>query len=330
MNSSRLAVVADALDNLTQTLLPLAFLRANYEAISKARGATQSFSWPDFMDLGAFALELDAAFLSPALSNLTLRLRSAVVAAVYLEQHLSGLPDATGLGLAFSIHHGIPLELLTDSHYEEFMQAFLGIGNTSATALLMSAGGTHYGYLDGKGDDVFFRFNPDASTTFSLRLDSIQEYDEDFDLYLYDRNLNELQVSEGYTSTEFMEYNFVAEEAYYIRVHSYADPDIVDGLGAFSLTVIPASGIDPALVAVFIVAIILIALIVICIVASTRRRWQRRYERSSAYYRQPTSASATYSAPPPSPASAGFCTNCGAPLPVGTLRCPSCGHALDR
>jgi hypothetical protein len=263
------------------------------------------------------------------LANLSLILQEAVVAAVKQEQHLLGLPGATGLGLAFSTHHGISLELTADTSYEDFMQAFEGIGNTSASALPLSGTGTHYGYLDGKGDDVYFRFTPDTSTVYALRLDSIQEYDEDFDLYLYDSGLNELRVSEGYTSTEFIEYNCVAEEVYYIRVHSYADPDIVDGLGAFSLSVLPASWIDPVLLALLIVAIIVIVLVVVCAVAATRQGWLRRWESGSTYIRQSTTASAPLSAPPPSTGSTGFCSNCGAPLPTGAQHCPSCGHQQD-
>jgi hypothetical protein len=329
VNGSRLVGVASALDNLTLTLLPLTSLRANYEAICEAYGATQNFIWPDFVDLADFALQLDAAFLSAALSNSSLRLRTAALAAVYFEQHLSGLPDATGLGLAFSTHGGIPLELLTNTHYEEFMQAFQGLGDSSATALTMSTGGTHYGYLDGEDDDVFYRFTPDASTTFSLRLDSMREYDEDFDLYLYDGYLNLLEASEGYTSTEYVEYNFVAKEVYYIRVHSYADSDIEFGLGAFRLTVLSVLAIDPVLVALFIIAIVVIILIVVCIVRTTRHGWLGRWERSSVQPRQPAGTPATSSTPSTSTSRAGFCTNCGAVLPMGVLRCPSCGHPVD-
>jgi hypothetical protein len=280
VNGSRVSEAAGALDFLIHALLTSTNLRDNYESMCAARGATQSFSWPDFMDLGDFAWQLHAALLSAALSDSALILQTAAAAAVYREQHLAGLPGATGLGLAFSTHHGTPLELLTDTSYEEFMQAFEGIGNTSAAALPLSSAGTHYGYLDGKGDDVYFRFTPDTSTVFTLRLDSIQEYDEDFDLYLYDSSLNELRASEGYTSTELIEYNCVAEEAYYIRVHSYADPDIVDGLGAFRLTVLPASWIDPVLLAILIIAIIVIVLVVVCAVAAARQGWLRRWEGS--------------------------------------------------
>lgn len=329
VNGSRSTEAAGALNNLVHALLTSTTLRNNYESICAARGATQSFSWPDFMDLGDFALQLRSALLNAALSNLSLILQEAVAATVQREQHLSGLPGATGLGLAFSTHRGISLELLADTSYEEFMRAFDGIGNTSATALPISSAGTHYGYLDGKGDDVYFRFTPDTSTVYTLRLDSIQEYDEDFDLYLYDSSLNELRASEGYSSTELIEYNCVAEEVYYIRVHSYADPDIVDGLGALRLTVLPAFWIDPVLLAFLVIAIIVIILVVVCAVAATRQGRLRRWESSSTYTRHPATAAATLSAPPPSTSNPGFCTNCGAPLPTGAQRCPSCGHEQD-
>lgn len=329
VNGSRTIQVVGALDFLMHALLTSTTLRNNYESICAARGATQSFSWPDFMDLGDFALHLRTALLSTALSNSALILQTAAAAAVYCEQHLAGLPGATGLGLAFSTHHGIPLDLLTDASYEEFMQAFEGIGNTSATAVFLSGTGTHYGYLDGEGDDVYFRFTPGTSDVFTFRLDTLQEYDEDFDLYLYDSNLNELRASEGYTSSEFIEYNCVFQEVYYLRVHSYADPDIIDGLGAFSLTILPASWIDPVLLAILVIAIIVIILVVVCAVAATRQGWLRRWETGSTYIRRSTTASAAFSAPPPSTSSAGFCSNCGAPLSTGAQHCPSCGRKQD-
>jgi hypothetical protein len=329
VNGSRVVEVAGALDFLIHALLTPAALRNNYESICAARGATQSFSWPDFMDLGDFALQLRPALLSAALSNSALILQKAAAAAVYREQHLTGLPGATGLGLAFSTHHSIPLELITDTSYEDFMRAFEGIGNTSATAFSLSGLGSHYGYLDGKDDDVYFRFTPSAPDVLTFRLDTLQMYDEDFDLYLYDSNLNELRASEGYTSTEFIEYNCVYGEVYYIRVHSYADPEIVDGLGAFRLTILPASWIDPVVLGILVIAIIVIVLLVVCAVAAARQGWLRRWETGPTYTRRSPSASAAFPALPPGTGRAGFCSNCGATLPAAAQRCPSCGHEQD-
>jgi hypothetical protein len=321
------AQVAGALNNLVQPLLIPATLRECYETICKARGATQSFDWADFMDLGDFALQLHTALGSGTLANLSLILYDAVLSAVSHEQHLSGLPGATGLGLAFSTHYGIPLALLADTSYEQFMWAFEGVGNTSANWLPISGAGIHYGYLDGKGDDVYFRFSTSSSAVLTFGLDPMQVYDEDFDLYLYDSGLNLLRASEGYTSTEFIEYNCVAAEVYYIRVHSYNDPDIENGLGAFTLTILPASWIDPTMLAILVIAITVIALVTVCAVAASRQSRMRRWERSSAYTQH--SATATYSPAPPRTGNPGFCTNCGAPLPAGVQRCPSCGHERD-
>ncbi len=328
IQASKVKAVAIALDNFSEALLPTNTLRTYYEAICHARGLTQSFGWPDFMDLGDFATEVSLLILDPTIAGLAQNLSIKAQAAVFSEQHLLGVPDATGLGIAFSTHSSVPLDLLTDTDYEAFMTAFLAEAETSSNSITITDSEIHYGYLEGEGDTVYFRFTPLTSNNYNVRLDAMQEYDEDFDLYLYDEDGYELDSSESIYSSETIQYNFIAGETYYIVAYSYIGTGITFGVGAFSLTVTPSLLIDVVTIAILLGAIAVIIIIVYFIwrAYSRRRRQLHSWQAETAYspYGKPTSTQPQTT--PPGTITTGFCSYCGASLPQGAEFCPNCGH----
>jgi hypothetical protein len=328
IQGSKVEGVAIALDEFTEALLQSTALSTYYEAICHARGLSQSFGWPDFMDLGDFATEASLLIQDITLAGLAQNLSSQTLAAVHFEQHLTGDPGATGLGIAFSTHYSIPLNLITDTHYEEFMTAFLAEAETSSDSILVTDSGTHYGYLEGETDSVYFRFVPEVSNTYTLQLDSMQEYDEDFDLFLYDDEGYEIDSSESIYSSETIQYNFVAGETYYIRAYSYSGSSILFGLGAFSLTITSSSILNLNTIAIILGVIAVIIIIVFCIWRSYSRKQRQvhSWQEEPGYSPYGKPASTQPQTPTPSSGFAGFCSYCGAAIPEGAAFCPNCGH----
>ncbi len=328
IDTSKLDIVAEALDNLTLSLLPHSSIVNYYSAISQARGQTQSFAWPDFMDLAHFAQQIDATIIDPTISEAALTLSSLAIAAVSSEGHLSGLPSATGLAIAFSTHASLSLELLSDTHYEDFMTEFKSIGEAYATTELgLTQAGIYYGYLDGEDDDVYYRFQPDTSSQFSIQMNGMQQgYDDDFDLYIYDYTHTELDSSVSSDSQESVQYNCIQGNTYFIRIRSYPSQSIVDGLGAFSLTISTGATTDPMFL--FILAgaaiVIVVTIIIIVVILSLRRRQSRHDWQNGLAYSGTSSASSSVSEP--STSTTPFCTYCGATLPSSARYCPNCGH----
>ncbi len=327
IQASKIGDVAVALDSFTDALLPTTTLSTYYEALCNARGLAQTFGWPDFMDLADFAAKASLLIQDPTISNLAQDVSTKAQAAIHFEQHLSGDADATGLGIAFSTHYSIPLDLTTDTNYEDFMNAFLDKAGTSSDSILITDGGTHYGYLDGYYDSVFYRFVPEVSGTYTLRLESIKEYDEDFDLFLYDNEGYEVDASQSVYSSETIQYNFVAGETYYIEAYSYPGASVIFGLGAFSLVV--SLNI---LTNVFIIAIIAVAIVIVIIIVffvwrlySQKRQRPHSWQTETAYspYGKPVETQPTRT--PPIADTRGFCVYCGASMPEGAAFCPNCG-----
>lgn len=273
LNTTRVTHVIGWLDTLIDQLLEPSFLELNYEGICASRGATLYFKQPDFIDLGAFAYQLSQILIDPQLQFLSYNITLAVLYTIVFEQHLGGLPGASGLAINFSNHSSVPLILLNDIRYRDFITAFTAIGETQNTSIPVYHPLTYWGYLDGKNDSVYYTFHPQVSTLFTLHLAAMQPYDEDFDLYLYDSNMNLLTRSVELDSTETLQHNFVAGNVYYIRVWSYLREDISHGLGAFTLRIDQGAIVNPISLIVLGGSIVgFIAMIFLIVVFLRRRR----------------------------------------------------------
>ncbi|MFW9831140.1 MAG: clostripain-related cysteine peptidase [Candidatus Thorarchaeota archaeon] len=333
ISSIELNSVANALDDLVDYFASSSTqLEAYYEYICQVRGNTQSFDWPDFMDLGSFAEEIIALSIDSTLISYATALQSAVTAAVEAEAHLSGLPDATGLGLAFSTHGSYSLDLLSATSYESFMTSFCAIGSSTSSYLEIDGIGIHYGYLDSEGDSVYYQFTPTSSGMTTIRLSSMQVYDEDFDLYVYDEGWNEIASSLGYDSEEQVAVNLVANSIYYIEVYSYTS-GYSEGLGSFTLIFQGAGGLFPIppmmlLILAFSILVIITIIVIITMMKRRRRITELPEERTYSYvdprYRAPESEATPFRADTVQK----ICNRCGATNPSSAAFCAYCGSRI--
>ncbi|MFX1475415.1 MAG: clostripain-related cysteine peptidase [Promethearchaeota archaeon] len=209
VDTNAIDTVAQRLDDLTTALLPESNLQTYFESLCIARAATQSYVVPFYTDLGDFAAEtILSATEHLHIATLAQHLQHDVDQSVIFEGHFSGVRDSTGLGFGFTTYGSLPLALLADTQWDEFMSAFCAIGETPATAPLLRANyGVRHGYLDGKTDEFYFLFTPTSAGTFTFRIESAWGIDEDLDFYLYDAGMNELVSSATTdTSTEVISY----------------------------------------------------------------------------------------------------------------------------
>ena len=326
--TSSIGQVATALDNLAQALLPQSNILSHYEEICLARAGTQSFGYPKFVDLGGFAEQIATVIQDSTIQSAAQALQTQCTASVVYEEHLLGVPGATGMSITFASYlSSVTVDLADDTQWDEFMEDFLEIGSTSETLLQITEEGTHYGYLEGEGDVFRFKLVPEISFTATIILESLQNGDEDFDLYLLDAEGSVLDYSNSFGSTEAVQYSFVAGNTYYIHVESYASDDIDYGLGVFRLTIGQGTlnALMPLLMvaAIALIVIVLIILLVVCLV----RRRPRPEEPS--YYPAPAPPS-----PPPGPEAppgggVTFCPYCGTAIPPGASYCPVCGSRVS-
>jgi hypothetical protein len=212
------------------------------------------------------------------------------------------------------------------------MTEFKSIGDAyTTTELSLTQAGTYYGYLDGEDDDVYYRFQPDTSSQFSIQMNVMQEgYDDDFDLYIYDNTFTELDSSITGASRETVQHNCIQGNSYFIRVRSYPSQSIVDGLGAFSLTLTHGATTDP--IFLFILAgaavVIIVTVILVVVIVQLRRRRSRHDWQNGLVYGGSSSTNSSVSEPSSSPTS--FCSYCGAALPLRAQYCPNCGHVKNQ
>jgi hypothetical protein len=300
---------------------------ANYQEISAARGLTQQFNLPYYIDLGSFAYQLARFVQNITFQQFAGNLSQSVQTAISYHLALSGLPGATGLALNFNEYEVVPLTLLTDSAFEEFLTNFLSLGKTAATSIIALTLGPLTGYLDGKDDSVYYRFMPQISVEHTITLSAFQSTDEDFDLYLYDSYLNLLTRSVGLTSDEALQWVLIPGRLYYIRVYSSPGVDITNGLGSFEVQISPGSPIDPASVVLQIGVIITILCIISLVLYILWRNWERitraieRYRvRRMARRLQSEATTETLT----STGTGGACVECDEELPKGARFCPNC------
>ncbi|MFX1582618.1 MAG: clostripain-related cysteine peptidase [Promethearchaeota archaeon] len=302
-----------------------------YSAISKARGLTQQFIVPHYIDLGEFAHQLHTQVLNSEFKNYAGNLSLSVQEAVLYHKHLSGAPGASGLGINFDYYDPVFLSLRNDTAYDDFLTKFLTIGETQETTILTLSLGPFAGYLDGKGDSVYYRFTPEIAAEHVIVTSAYQPGDNDFDLYLYDSNWNVLTRSVGLTSEETVQWALVPGLIYYLRVYSTDRSEISSGLGVFEVQISPNTPINPATIVLQIGIIIAIICIVAVILVSIWRNWNR-IQRAIERYRLRRMAkriqqeASLESGTTPAQAK---CSKCEAMLPADAKFCPNCGETFE-
>jgi hypothetical protein len=303
-----------------------------YSAISTARGLTQQFNIPKYIDLGGFAHQLYTQIPIPGFKNYAGNLSLSIQEAVLYNKHLSGAPGASGLSINFDYYEPVLLSLRNDTAYDDFLIKFLTIGETQYTTILTLSLGPFAGYLDGKGDSVYYRFSPEIAAEHTIVISTFQSLDEDFDLYLYDSNWNVLTRSVGLSSDEAVQWALVPGPVYYIQVYSSDRPEISSGLGSFEVEIVPNSPINPATFALQIGIIVFIICLVAFVIYVIWRNWHRikhaieRYrlrriaKRIQQEAEQEAGTTSTHTK----------CSKCDSQLPEDAKFCPNCGETFDK
>ena len=297
-----------------------------YSQISTARGFAQQFSIPYYIDLGALSQQLAIWVPNPTFRNFAGNLSLSIQTAISYHQHLSGIPSATGLGINFDYYEPIPLSLLDDTAYEDFLAYFLTLGETESNALVTLSFGPKAGYLEGKGDSVYYQFSTSIGAQHTISITAYQDVDEDFDLYLYDNNLNILTRSVGLSSDEVIQWALIPGQLYYIRVYSSPRSDITYGLGSFEFLITPSSTINPADLVLQVGIIISVVFIIIFIIYLIWRNWDR-IKRAVERYRIKRMAQRLQSEAvlePDIQPTATACVKCGELMPEDARFCPNC------
>jgi hypothetical protein len=296
-----------------------------YDQVCQALSTTQSFTSPEFVDLGGFAAGLVNSFdPGSILHGRALNLRNAVNYCVINESHLSASPGATGLSIFTSDYGGNQLELAFRTQWDEFITIFLDFGESILTPCSVTPIGTHYGYLDRASDSVFYEFTPTTSGSYTIDLASAWTYyDTDFDLYLYDSSYNEIARSLSPDSTEQVSLYLSAGSTYFIEVYSY--PSYVEA-GVFLLTFYDGSGpttpFNPTLLGLLFGGIFISIIIVLVIVLAAKRRSTPTPDPSARLNKLQATTTTTQSFR--------FCPYCGGLLPQPAQYCPSCGASTTR
>lgn len=329
VNTTQITSIANWFNQTVNELLTPLTLQQHYSSISAARGATQQFSIPNFIDLDCFAYQLSQQILDRNVQNPTVNLSLAIQSAVLYNLRMQGLPCANGLAINLANYEPIPLSLLNDTRYQEFIFNFQTIGETVDTAIISLISGPLRGYLDGVNDSVFFQIDTTIQTMHTFYLSPSQVYDADFDLYLFDANMNLLTRSISLGSEETIQYPLIQGQVYYLRVWSYPRDGVSYGLGSFQITIAPGASINPVTLVMFaalIVGIVALIVIVIFLVRRYREQIALRWHR----WRAARAAVQDSSSPSKldTPAS-GECIECGEELPKDAKFCSKCGKTFE-
>jgi hypothetical protein len=327
VDTTQLQDIATNLHLLGSELRSLLDSSIVYERVCIARVFAQGFSRADFVDLGGFASALYDVFsdsVYPQIQNFARDLGDAVAAAVVHEEHLSGVPMATGLAMVLNRYYD-SLDLADDTIWDLFMDEFTDVGANRGTAVGLSANAEYFGYLDWVDDSFFYEFVPLVTGLYTFRLEALLlDYFTDFDLYLYDEYNEVLASSLGGDSSESFTVFLNDGDTYYIEVYSF--PGDTDGVGVFQLTIQQGVTILPQAefwVLVMAVGIVAIVAVSIAVMVFMLRRGPP----------VPKPPPRRYSYPPDTPASQRsetmrFCAYCGALLPSQAQYCPVCGSSI--
>ncbi len=298
-----------------------------YDRVCVARVFAQGFTRADFVDLGGFASALANVFSDsayPQLIPLARDLGDVVAAAIVHEEHLSGVPEATGLAVVLNKFID-DLDLADDTLWDEFMDEFTDVGSTRGTAVELSAYAEYFGYLEWADDSVYYEFVPAVTGLYTFGLEALLlDYFTDFDLYLYDEYNDVLASSLGSDSTESFTVHLTRGDTYYIEVYSF--PGDTDGVGVFHLTVqqgvttLPQAELWLLVMAIGIDTIIVVS---VAVMVFLLRRGPSIPKSPPRQYRHPPDTPSSER-----PETMRFCAYCGALIPSRARYCPVCGSSV--
>ncbi len=205
------------------------------------------------------------------------------------------------------------------------------LGETADTSILSLSLGPIFGYLDGKADSVYFRFSPQIAVEHTVILTAFQNVDEDFDLYLYDSNLNLLTRAVGITSDEAVQWSLIPGQLYYIQIFSNPRADITYGLGSFEIIINPSFPVNPASVVIQIGIFTIILCIILFIIYIIWRNWEniKRAIESYQIRRMAKRIQTEATTETGSPTSTSTCEKCSEVLPEDAKFCSNCGETFE-
>lgn len=327
VDTSQLQDIITSLQILCSELSYLLDAPMVYDRVCVARVFAQGFTRADFVDLGGFASVLATVFSDsayPQLESFAIDLRDAVAAAIVHEEHLSGVPEATGLAVVLNKVID-DLDLADDTLWDEFMDDFTDVGSTRGTAVELSANAEYFGYLEWAEDSVYYEFVPAVTGLYTFGLEALLlDYFTDFDLYLYDESNEVLASSLGSDSTESFTVHLTSGDTYFIEVYSF--PGDTDGVGVFRLNV--QQGVTTLPQAEFWVLVMVIGIVAIIVVSVAVMVFLLRRGPSI-----PKAPPRRYGHPPDTPSlerpdTMRFCAYCGALIPSRARYCPVCGSSV--
>jgi hypothetical protein len=328
INTTELVPLISWFNQTIDYLLTPSLISTFYASLCAARGYTQQFSIPNFIDLGCFAFQIFLQPTNPYLASLAYNLSNAIDIAVVYQRTTQGVQAAKGLSINLDNYEPIALSLLNDTQYETFITQFQSIGETKDIPILPVNIQSLFGYLDGKNDSVYYLISPGIAAQYTIRLEAFQPYETDFDLYLYDSRMNLLTRSVELGSNEIVQYAMVPGQFYFVRAFSYPNTDITFGLGSIKISVITGSPVNP-------ITFVIIAGIVIALVALIAfiifLLYQRRYQIAEYLRRRRRPPSEPETIPVESSESPGTrtCAKCGEELPEEAKFCPKCGETFE-
>lgn len=329
IDTSQLDTLATTLDALAQELLFYGDSQPVYEIVSQARYPTLTFSYPEYMDLMEFAINLEVQSNNrgyPVLEALAFNVTQALNQTILFYNHLDGSQGAHGLALCFGTYGSHQLDLADDTYWDEFIIGFIEVGNAFSNPLTLYPLRTQCAYLNASYDSVYFIFTTNMSGQYTFSIGPWWgDFEIDFDLYLYDASLNEVGSSTSADSTESITYSIVAGNVYLVEVYSYPAGHV--GNGVFWIVTNTGGGptifppINPILLAIGGGVVAVVALLLIIFYINQRRATirpppPRRYTRPEY-------------TPPPSTVTR-YCAYCGAMLPAQSRYCPVCGASAAR
>ena len=220
LNCSRIDRITAVVDDFAQILHE--DVNTYYSKISLARARSEVFPWNGtYIDLYSFALEMYSQISDTSIRAAAQDVMDEVSAAVIGEPgHVTYHRNAHGLSIHFG-SYDINNSFTTATAWDEFILAFLGLGSSPSFAIPISTSGDYCGYLSGAEDGVFYSLCPAKNVSLILSLVALTNYNANFDIYLYSQDLTiALDSSAGEISTEFITYDLVDGQTYYLKVDS--------------------------------------------------------------------------------------------------------------
>ncbi|MBN2542262.1 T9SS type A sorting domain-containing protein [bacterium] len=234
---SDLGDVMSALDNFAGAMSS----SGAFSTILGLRSSVEFFEAPNNVDLWDFADKVGDAVSS--VSSQANALKNAIDDAVVAEYHSTGHPNVHGLAIYLPMNASqfdgaytstANLDMVADHQWDEFLNELYTGGSSEVVDFYEpnDYSSAAYGPIPEfviiqslcsyEYDSDYYTFFLGGNTNIGIIMEG-PDGDEDFDLYLYDSELNLLGYSEDYGTDEYIEASLSAGQ-YYIEVYNYGIP----------------------------------------------------------------------------------------------------------